>query len=179
VKRIVCFALLGLFVPMVQGAMAGMLPAGWCPDATLLLVMALGLCWSEGLVGALALATLIGFVSDLLSGSLLGEQALLALCTLGAARVVSSHVNLHGAPSQMVLAAGITAASAFATSALTAFFSQGAGAGLVGGLALLRHAAVNAVLAPFAIAVVRGLLARLDDESGRRVLRLEPRRLSP
>jgi hypothetical protein len=26
---------------------------------------------------------------------------------------------------------------------------------------------------------VRGLLVRLDDESGRRVLRLEPRRLSP
>jgi hypothetical protein len=38
---------------------------------------------------------------------------------------------------------------------------------------------VNAFAAPLVIAAVGGLLARLDEDSGRRVLRLEPRRLSP
>jgi cell shape-determining protein MreD len=178
-KRAIAIALLGAIAPMIQGAFAGFLPASWCPDASLLLVTALGLAWPGSLAGALALVTFHGFVCDLLSGSLLGQHALVSICTFAAARVVSSHVNLHGAASQMVLAAGLTAGSAFAQSGLTAFFSPSSGRGLLSPGALLAQAAVNSVFAPLVIAAVRGLLARLDDESGRRVLRLEPRRLSP
>jgi cell shape-determining protein MreD len=177
-KRALAIALLGVIAPMIQGALSGLLPAGWCPDTSLLLVTALGLVWPASLVGALGLVALHGFVCDLLSGSLLGQHALVSLCTFGAARVVSSHVNLHGAPSQMVLAAGLTAGTAFALNGLTAFFSPTSGPGLLSAGALLAQAAVNSLLAPPVIAAVRGLLARLDDESGRRVLRLEPRRLS-
>lgn len=178
-KRGVAIAVLCLFVPMIQGALAAFVPAGWIPDAALLLVMALGLIWQGALVSALLLATWMGFVSDLLSGSLIGQHALLSLCVFGAARVVSSHVNLHGAPTQMVMAAALTAAAALALGALTAFFSPAAGPAMAGGLALLRHAAVNALAAPFVTSALAALLARLDDDSGRRVLRLEPRRLSP
>jgi cell shape-determining protein MreD len=177
-KRALAIALIGLIAPMIQGAITGLLPAGWCPDTSLLLVTALGLAWPASLVGALSLVALHGFVCDLLSGSLLGQHALVSLCTFAAARIVSSHVNLHGAPSQMVLAAGLTAGTAFALNGLTAFFSPSSGPGLLSAAALLEQAAVNSLLAPLAIAAVRGLLTRLDDESGRRVLRLEPRRLS-
>jgi cell shape-determining protein MreD len=177
-KRALAIALLGLFAPIVQGALAVFVPAGWIPDA-LLLVVALGLGWPGSLATALLLATWIGFVTDLLSGTLIGQHALISLCAFGTSRVVSVHFNLHSAPTQMVLVASLTAGSALALGALTAFFSPEAGRGLAGGLPLLRHAAVNALAAPFAIAAVAALLGRLDEDSGRRVLRLEPRRLSP
>jgi cell shape-determining protein MreD len=163
---------------MIQGALTAFVPTGWFPDAGLLLVMALGLAWPGAIAGAL-LATWVGFVSDLLSGSLVGQHALLWLCAFGAARVVSSHVNLHGAPTQMVLAAGLTTGAALAMSALTAFFSPDSVSGLASGPALLRQIAVNALAGPLVISAVAALIARLDEESGRRVLRLEPRRLGP
>ena len=178
-KRAVAIALLGLFAPMIQGALAVFVPVGWIPDAALLLVVALGLGWPGSLLAALLLSLWVGLVSDLLSGSLMGQHALIALCAFGSARVLSVHFNLHSAPTQMALVAGLTAGSALALGALTAFFLPDAGPGFSGGLALLRHSTVNAVAAPLAIAAVGGLLARLDEDSGRRVLRLEPRRLSP
>jgi len=178
-KRVVAIALLALFAPMVQGALALFAPAGWIPDAALLLVVALGLGWPGSLLAALLLSVWVGLVSDLLSGSLIGQHALISLCAFGSARMLSVHFNLHSAPTQMALVAGLTAGSALALGALTAFFLPESGPGLSAGVALLRHSAVNALAAPLAIAAVGGLLARLDEDSGRRVLRLEPRRLSP
>ena len=178
-KRAAAIALLGLFAPIIQGALAVFVPAGWIPDAALLIVVALGLGWPGSLAAALLLATWIGFVSDLLSGTLIGQHALIMLCSFGTARVVSVHFNLHSAPTQMALVAGLTAGTALALGGLTAFFSPDAGPGLAGGFALLRQAVLNALAAPFAIAAVTALLTRLDEDSGRRVLRLEPRRLSP
>ena len=178
-KRAVAIALLGLFAPMIQGALAVFVPVGWIPDAALLLVVALGLGWPGSLATALLLATWIGFVTDLLSGTLIGQHALISLCAFGTARIVSVHFNLHGAPTQMTLVSALTIGSALALGALTAFFSPEAGQGYAGSFALIRHAVVNALAAPFAIAAVNALFSRLDEESGRRVLRLEPRRLSP
>lgn len=178
-RRGFAIAVLLLFAPMIQGALGLFVPAGWIPDAGLLLVTALGLLWPGALPVALGLATLAGFVTDLLSGSLIGQHALVWLCAFSAARVVSTHVNLHGAPTQMVLAAGLTAGAALALGGLTAFFSPEAGPQLAGGFALLRQALVNSLAAPLVISGVAALLARLDEDSGRRVLRLEPRRLSP
>jgi cell shape-determining protein MreD len=177
VRRALAIVVLGLLAPMVQGALSAFVPTGWFPDAGLLLVMALGLAWPGAIAGAL-LATWVGFVSDLLSGSLVGQHALLWLCAFGVARVVSSHVNLYGAPPQMVLAAGLTTGAALAMSALTAFFSPDSVPGLASGQ-LLRQIAVNALAGPMVISAVAALIARLDEESGRRVLRLEPRRLGP
>ena len=124
-KRAAAIALLGVIAPMIQGALAGLLPPGWCPDASLLLVTALGLVWPGSLVGALALVALHGFVCDLLSGSLLGQHVLVSLCVFAAARIVSSHVNLHGVPSQMVLVRRLRGRRLRAQR-LTAFFSPSA-----------------------------------------------------
>jgi hypothetical protein len=79
----------------------------------------------------------------------------------------------------MVLAAGLTTGAALAMSALTAFFSPDRVTGLTSAPALLSQIAVNSLAGPLVISAVAALIARLDEESGRRVLRLEPRRLGP
>lgn len=174
-KRAVVLAGLSLLVPIVQGALAPFLPRGIFPDLGLLLVIALGVALRSTAAG-LALSAWLGFVSDLLSGALLGQHALLRLLAFGVARATSSHVNLQGPLTQMGLAAVLTLASAFGVFALTAFFESGAAT--VFPLAdLLLHTAANALAAPFVVSLgVRGL-AKLEDD-GRRPLRLEPRSFS-
>jgi rod shape-determining protein MreD len=175
VKRVLVLVSLALLAPILQGALAPFLPWGTCPDFGLLVVVGLGLSLRNG-VGGLALAAEVGFVSDLLSGSLLGEHALLRMVAFALARLASLHVNLHGTLMQMSLAAGLSALSAAGILALTAFFSSGTAAVLVTLPDMLRQAAVNALFAPLLISAVARLVARLGDEDGRRVLRLEPRR---
>lgn len=171
-KRLVVLVGLGLLVPILQGALGPFLPRSACPDLGLLLVIALGVALRSTAAG-LALSAWLGFVSDLLSGALLGQHALLRVLAFAVARLTSSHVNLQGPFTQMVLAAGLTLASAFGMLALTAFFEAGSAA-VFPVADLVWHSAVNALLAPVVVGLaVRGL-ARLEDD-GRRPLRLEPR----
>ncbi|MGH0032149.1 MAG: hypothetical protein ACQGVC_20355 [Myxococcota bacterium] len=174
-KRVIALASLGLVVPILQGVVAGFLPRGFCPDFGLLLVVALGVA-VRSTAGGLALVAWLGFVSDLLSGALLGQHALLLVLAYGVARVASTHVNLQGTLTQMGLAAGLTLASAVGTFALTAFFDSST-ARVFPGAEVLWHAAVNAAVAPFVIGFAVRMLARLEDD-GRRPLRLEPRSFS-
>ena len=174
-KRAAALVLLGLLVPMIQGALAGFLPRGACPDVGLLLVIALGVCLRSTAAGV-ALAAWIGFVTDQLSGSLLGQHALLWLLAFGAARLTSLHVNLQGPFTQMAIAAALTLGSAFGISALTAFFAPDL-APVSTAAELFWQTAVNALMAPLVIGLASRLIAKLDDD-GRRVLRLEPRTYS-
>jgi cell shape-determining protein MreD len=174
-KRGLGLAVFGILAVMFQGAVAGFLPPGWCPDLGFLLVVAIGLCW-RSTAGGLLLAALMGFVGDLLSGSLFGQLALLRVLAYLAARVASLHVNLIGPGPQVVFAAGLTVANALVLSALTAFFSPGTGVDFVLLRQLVPHVMVTALTAPFVTAAVAAIVARLgDDEASRRLLRLEPR----
>ena len=175
-KRVVVLAALGLLVPMLQGAVAPFLPRATCPDVALLLVIALGVALPSA-AGGVAFVAWIGFVSDLLSGSLQGQHALLWLFAFGVARLTSLRVNLQGPFAQMALAAILTVASAFGLAALTAFFASGA-APLASGGELLWHTGVNACIAPLVVGLATRLLAKLGGDDGRRVVRLEPRSLS-
>lgn len=176
-KRVVGLFLLGALTPMLQGAIGGALPTGLCPDLSFLFVVGVGLCW-RSTAGGLVLAGFTGFVADLLSGSLLGQHALLRVLAYVAARLISVHINLLGARSQIVFVALLTIANALALGALTAFFSRGTGFDLGTG-EVLRHALVNAVVAPFVVTLTGLAVARLGDEDGgRRLLRLEPRDFS-
>lgn len=175
-KPALALLLLGLFVPILQGALASLLPRGVCPDLTLLLVIALAVSL-RSTAGGVALAAWIGFVSDLLSGSLLGQHALLWLLAFGAARLTSLHVNLRGPFTQMALGAGLTLGTAFGMFALTAFFTQGL-APLATASELFWHTLVNALMAPFVVGLSARLIAKLGDDGSRRVLRLEPRSFS-
>jgi len=177
-KRALALVALGLFSPMIQGAMVPYLPRGACPDAGLLLVIAIGLSLRSA-IGGVALTAFIGFVSDLLSGALLGSHAFLWILVFAIARVTSLHVNLHGAFMQMALAASLTAFTAFGLASLTSFFGSVGVRELVAPAELLRQTIVNALLAPIAMAVVARLIIRLGNDDGRRVLRLDPRGFAP
>jgi rod shape-determining protein MreD len=174
VKPLLAVLGLGIAAPMIQGGAGKLLPASLCPDLGLLLVVAIGLSW-RSTAGGLLLASGLGFVTDLLSGSLLGQHALLRVFAYGAARIGARQLNLRGALPQAMFVACLTVANALVLLALTAFFAPGS-AVWVPPSELLTQAAVNALLAPPVAAGVAALIGRLgDEEGGRRLLRLEPR----
>ena len=76
-KRAAAVLLIGSAALMLQGAVNAFVPVHLTPDLRFLLVVAVGLHWRSAAAGAVV-AALLGFVADLLSGSLLGEQALLS-----------------------------------------------------------------------------------------------------
>jgi cell shape-determining protein MreD len=148
----VTLLVVGLLALMLQGALARMLPPPWCPDLAWLVVVALGLRW-PGFISGLVLVGLLGFATDLVSGSLMGQHALMRVLTY--------------------LAAALAARHGLAIVATLSFFVGSAGIGLhVLGEAFV-HALVNALVATPALVGVERLIARLsDDELGRRGLPL-------
>jgi cell shape-determining protein MreD len=127
-------------------------------------------------VGGICVAGAIGYTSDLLSGSLLGQHALLRLAAYGVARFGNRHLNLRGALPQAIFVAVLTCANAFGMALLTSFFSPGTGVGMVAIRDLLPQAVANALFAPLVASGTARILARLGDEDGgQRVLPLAPR----
>ena len=174
-KRTAALLLVGAFVPMFQGVAAYFVPARWVPDFGLLLVVALGLCWRT-VGGGMALSCALGFVTDLLSGSLLGMHALLRMFAFASARVGSQALNLRGALPQAVFVAGLTVVNAGAFGALTAFFTPGPEVPWVVWRDVGPQMLVNALAAPVVAALTAVLVRSLsDDDASRRLLRLEPR----
>lgn len=167
--------LVGVLVTMVQGAVAAFLPPGWCPDLGLLLAVATALAWRSA-AGGVVVAGVLGYVADLLSATLLGQQALLRVVAYGVARFGSGQLNLRGAMPQMMFVALLTPAHAVALAATTAFFAPDVPFALPAPGALLAHALVNGLFAPLVIGGVGRLVGLLvPEEGGRRLLRLEPR----
>jgi rod shape-determining protein MreD len=178
VKPAVTLLLIGALAVMVQGAAAGWMEQRAVPDLGLLIVVALGTRW-RSLASGIVLAALIGYLADLMSGSLLGQHALLRMLAFAAARVGSRSLNLRGALPQAVFVGILTLLNALGVAVLTAFFAPDAGFGLASAGALLTHAGVNAVFAPLvALGTDRVLGLVSDDDAGRRLLRIEPRRAS-
>jgi rod shape-determining protein MreD len=160
---------------MLQGALNTFVPARFTPDLGFLIVIALGLYWRSA-AGGFAIAAALGFVADLLSGSLLGEQALLRLLAFGVARFASSHLNLRGPLPQAIFVLVFTGVNAVGIGLLNTFFGAGGGMDLAMLRDLLPHALVNALFAPLVSRGVEALAISLgDDEGGRRPLRLAPR----
>lgn len=167
--------LLGALATMAQGAVAAFLPPGWCPDLGLLLVVATALTWRSG-AGGVAVAGSLGYVADLLSGTLLGQQALLRIVSYGVARFGSGQLNLRGILPQITFVALLTPGHALALAATTAFFAPDVVFAVPPAGAMLAHAVVNGLCAPLLIAGVGRLVGLLvPEEGGRRLLRLEPR----
>jgi rod shape-determining protein MreD len=175
VKRGLVLLCVGILATMLQGAVATFIPPALVPDLGLLLVFGIALCWRSS-AGGLVLSAALGYVADLLSGTLLGEHALMRVLAFGAARFGSRHLNLRGALPQMAFVAGLTAVHALLLGTLTSFMAGAVGASSIGIWDLIAHALVNALFAPLVAALTGLLLGRLgDDEAGRRLLSLEPR----
>ena len=177
-KPAVALLLVSAFAVMVQGAAAGLIGHFIIPDLGLLIVVALGTRW-RSLASGIVLAALIGYLADLLSGSLLGQHALLRMLAFAAARVGSRSLNLRGALPQAVFVGILSLVNALGVAVLTTFFAPDTGFGIASAGALLAHAGINAVFAPLVALGTDRLLGLVsDDDAGRRLLRFEPRRAS-
>ncbi len=174
-KRVLALLAIGAFAPMAQGAVGTFVPLHYCPDFGLLLVVGLGLCWRSA-AGGVALSATLGFIADLLSGSLLGQHMLLRIFAFGAARVCSRQLNLRGVIPQATFVAVLTAVSALGTGALTAFFSAGPGVDGEMLRELIPHALINGAFAPLGVWFVERISNWLSEvEVGHQLLQLRPR----
>jgi len=175
VKRAVALLAFGIAAILAQGVVNIFVPARFTPDLSLLVVVGVGLHWG-GASGGAAIATLLGFSADLLSGSLFGEHALLRLLEFCAARFASRHLNLRGPIPQAVFVMVLTAANAFGVGLLNSFFTSRGGIDVVMLRYVVPHAFANALFAPLLSRLVERLIDFFgDEEGGRRLLRLEPR----
>jgi len=158
----------GLLALILQGALARVLPPPWCPDLSWLVVVALGLRW-PGLVSGMLVATLLGFSMDLLSGSLMGQHALLRVLSFLAAAVATRQLDLSGSLPISLFVFALMFGYGLAVVATLAFFVGSAGIDLqVVGRALI-HALVNAAVAPSVLSGIERLISRLSEEEiGRR-----------
>jgi cell shape-determining protein MreD len=165
----------GLVALGIQGGLATFLPRELCPDLGLLVVLALGLqirSWTTGI----ALATVLGYAADLLSGSLFGAHALLRLLTFCSATLARRQLNLRGSVPLGVFAAGVTMLYAIGLFALTGFFAS-AGEVRWGSLrVLIPQALINAIAIPFVYKILAWIWERLEGEPVRRGLELDARR---
>lgn len=174
-KRTLLILFVGIAAPVLLGGLNNHLPARFMPDLSLLIVIALGLHWRSTASGLLLAATL-GFAADMLSGSLLGQQALLRMLAFGAARFASGHLNLRGAVPQSCFALVFTVVNAIGIALLSVFFTGKGGLDFIMLRDLLPQAFVNALFAaPVSRAVEAIATAFGEDEGSRRAVRLASR----
>lgn len=174
-KQAVILFAAGLVALIAQSALAVLVPHPFCPDLGLLVVVAIGLFW-EPLPSGFALAAGLGYATDVLSGSLLGQHGLLRLLSFAAARLGGRQLNLRGPLPLAVFAAGLSVIYAVALQGGLGSFTGSASevAASIGRVG--AHALVNAIAAPFvALGVERLCSWSSDDDAARRALRLDAR----
>ena len=174
-KRVFALLAVGALAPMIQGAIGTFIPLHYCPDLGLLLVVGLGLCW-RSTAGGVVLSAMLGFIADLLSGSLLGQHMLLRIFAFGAARGCSRQLNLRGVIPQATFVAALTVVTTLGTGALPSFFSAVPGVDAEVFRELLPHALITAAIAPFAVLLVERITNWLSEvDAGHQLLPLRPR----
>lgn len=174
-RRALALAGLGLAALMLQSVAAAVLPAGLVPDLALLLAVAAAV--SAAPIEGMLLATGVGYGADLLSGSLLGQQALLRLGVFVSTRVVSAQFHLKRGMPLAICAMGVTLADAAGTAAIGWLFAGDPLIGLHAPLDLASRALVNALFAPLVVGTLDAVLELLiQREARRRDVRLETRR---
>lgn len=167
-KSTLAVFVLGFFALIVQGALARTIPPPWCPDLSWLVVVAVGLRWPHFISGLLVAVTL-GYSMDLVSGSLMGQHALLRLGTYLAAAVAARQLDFSGAFPVSIFVFGMTVIYGLSIVGILSFFvaSEGVGLPVIGDA--LCHGLANTVAAGPVLALVEMLIARLSDEEvGRR-----------
>jgi rod shape-determining protein MreD len=174
-RRELVLAGLSLLVLIVQASAGRVLAPQWCPDLGLLLVVGFGVSLRSA-AGGIALAALVGYLSDLLSGSLLGQHMLLRMAAFAAARVGSRRLNLRGPLPLAIFAAALSGAHGLALWAVVSFFASGTPPPWPPVGDFLAQALVNGLLAPPVAAGVAWVCRALGDEEGAKLMRLEPRK---
>jgi cell shape-determining protein MreD len=176
-KAGLALVLLGLLALMAHSVVALAVPARFLPDMGMLFVVAVALCVRSTVLGVL-FAVLLGYTTDLLSGTLLGQHVLLRLGAYGAARVLSARLNLRGPLPLAFFVLILSLIHAGALWALEIFFLPGEVAAPDVLRDLAFQAVANALLAPPLTALVAAIVRRLENDDSGRLLRLDSRELS-
>jgi rod shape-determining protein MreD len=167
-KAALVVALLGLGALIVQSALARTVAPPWCPDLAWLVVIGIGLRWPSFVPGVI-LAVTLGYAMDLVSGSLMGQHALLRLLTYLAAALAARQLDLSGGLPVAVFVSAMTIVYGIATLTMLSFFVGAPWIGLDALAAGLVHAFVNVLAVGPMISLVEWVLARFsDEEAGRR-----------
>ena len=171
-KRVSTLLGLGVAALVAQGVLATLVSPPWCPDLALLVLIGIGLRW-DGIAAGLLLAASLGYATDLLSGSLLGQHALLDLFAFTGTGVAARQLNLRGSWPLAFFAIGVTFVYGLLMLAVTGFFVGGAelSLGWLGSQAI--HALVMGACAPSVSALVGRASGWVDDDPARRSLDLD------
>jgi rod shape-determining protein MreD len=168
VKSFPVLLLVGFLALILQGAIARTIPPPWCPDLGWLVVVALGLRWPRFLPGLFA-AVILGYSMDLVSGSLMGQHALMRLLTYLAAALAARQLDLSGGLPVAILVFGSTVVYGVAVVGVLSFFVGSEGVDLFVLLDAICHGVANVLAAGPVLSLVERVLVRLSDEEvGRR-----------
>lgn len=166
-KSMAAILALGLAALIVQGAIARTIAPPWCPDLAWLVVVGIGLRWPNFLSGAI-LAVTLGYAMDLVSGSLMGQHALLRLVSYLAAALAARQLDLSGGFPVAIFVVVMTMAYGLATVTMLSFFVGAPWLGFdVLGPALV-HAFVNLLAVGPVMSLVERVLAYFSEEQGGR-----------
>ena len=168
------FLLIGVLLMISQGALARWFPPPFCPDFGLLLVMCLGLRWPNFSTGVL-LAGLLGFSADLLSGSLMGQQALLRILVFTASFIAGRQFNIRGPLPLMAFVVTMSFLYGVALYLLSLFFigaAVGSGAGWLADN--VWHSFANAIFAPLVFSLCSRIFVWvIGDEANEHPLKIQ------
>jgi rod shape-determining protein MreD len=168
----VVFGIMALFV---QGVIAASISARFLPELSFLVAISMGLVLRSPAL-ALAVAFVLGAVTDLFSASWLGLHAFSRVAVVLTVLLAGRHLSLRGGPTVVALAGGLTAGNAALLALITRIFGAG-GADELGriGSELVPQIIANGLAAPFVVSTADRFAAWLGDEDGRRLLRFDTR----
>lgn len=167
-KSFPALLLVGFVALILQGAMARTIPPPWCPDLGWLVVVALGLRWPRFLPGLFA-SVILGYAMDLVSGSLMGQHALMRLLTYLAAALAARQLDLSGGLPVSILVFGGTLVYGVSVVAVLSFFVGSDGVDFSVLVDAVCHGIANVIAVGPILSLVERILARLSDEEvGRR-----------
>ncbi len=175
IRPTAALALVGAAALIVQGALAALLPPALVPDLGLLL--AVGAAVTAPPLPALLLAAGLGYGADLLSGTLLGEQALLRIVAFAATRFVSAQFHLERGLPFATFCLWVGLLDPLGLAGLSLLFAGSSPFGWEALPTLGVRALLLALLAPFVHRFLATLVERFQEgDARRREVRFDTRR---
>lgn len=154
---------LGLAGLVAQGALARAVAPPWCPDLSWLVVMAIALRW-PGFLSGFVLAAVLGFAMDVVSGSLMGQHALLRLVTYVAAAVASRQLDLSGGIPMALLVFALSLGYGFGVVGTRSLFFGPEPIGVETFALAVAQAFVHMLLVAPVVGLVERIVNRFADE---------------
>lgn len=130
-----------------QGAVSAVIPPYLCPDFALLIIV--GLAFRLPSVQGLWFAAFLGYLADNLSGTLLGEHAILFTAMFLFMRVLNRQTDLSGGFRQCLVVGFLTLLQALGLIWMTYFFREQSLLPMALDGGLWMQVLVNAIVAPF------------------------------